>query len=96
MEKFVMNKAFGASVFLMLVSAIALSEIDDYFGSWAFYALGTIMVTVAYLRKGDAIYFWAGIFIMGVTFGAANITSEIYRETSDMYQEATGSTESSE
>jgi len=32
-----MNKAFGGSVFLMLVSAIALSEIDDYFGSWAFF-----------------------------------------------------------
>ena len=80
-----MKKAFGAVVFLMLVvSAIALSEIDDYYGSWAFYALGTIMVTVAYLRKGDAIFFWAGIFVMGVTFGAANITSEVYRETSVM------------
>ena len=92
-----MKKAFGAVVFLMLVfSAIALSEIDDYYGSWAFYALGAIMVTVAYLRKGDAIFFWAGIFVMGVTFGAANVTSEVYRETSVMYQEAAGSTESSE
>lgn len=90
-----MKKTFGAVLFLMLVSAIALHEIDDYYGSWAFYALGTIMVTVAYLRKGDAIFFWAGIFIMGVTFGAANLTSEIYRETSDMYQAAAGSTESS-
>ena len=54
------------------------------------------MVTVAYLRKGDAIFFWAGIFVMGVTFGAANVTSEVYRETSVMYQEAAGSTESSE
>ena len=75
-----MKKPLGVVLFLMLVSAIALHEIDDYYGSWAFYALGTIMVTVAYLRKGDAIFFWAGIFIMAVTFTAANISSDIYRE----------------
>ena len=46
------------------------------------------MVIVAYLRKGDTLYFWPGILVMGVTFGAANITSEIYRETSDMYSNA--------
>ena len=83
-----MKRGFAAVVFLMLVSAIFLSEVNDYYGSWAFFVLGTTMVIVAYLRKGDTLYFWPGILMMGVTFGAANITSEIYRETSDMYSNA--------
>lgn len=83
-----MRRVFAALVFLMLVSAIFLSEVNDYYGSWAFFVLGTTMVIVAYLRKGDTLYFWSGILVMGVTFGAANITSEIYRETSDMYSNA--------
>ena len=83
-----MKRGFAAVVFLMLVSAIFLSEVNDYYGSWAFFVLGTTMVIVAYLRKGDTLYFWSGILVMGVTFGAANITSEIYRETSDMYSNA--------
>ena len=83
-----MKRVFAALVFLMLVSAIFLSEVNDYYGSWAFFVLGTTMVIVAYLRKGDTLYFWSGILVMGVTFGAANITSEIYRETSDMYSNA--------
>lgn len=83
-----MKRVFAALVFLMLVSAIFLSEVNDYYGSWAFFVLGTTMVIVAYLRKGDTLYFWSGILVTGVTFGAANITSEIYRETSDMYSNA--------
>ena len=88
-----MKRVFAALVFLMLVSAIFLSEVNDYYGSWAFFVLGTTMVIVAYLRKGDTLYFWSGILVMGVTFGAANITSEIYRETSDIYSNASNKVE---
>jgi hypothetical protein len=41
------------------------------------------MVGVGYLFKGvkDAtLCFWTGILIMAVTFTAANISSDIYRE----------------
>ena len=72
----------------MLVSSLALSEFDEYYGGWAFYLLGLVMVIVAYLRKGDAVYFWTGLLIMGVTFAAANIISEMYQETSEIYREA--------
>ena len=65
-----MKRVFAALVFLMLVSPIFLSEVNDYYGSWAFFVLGTTMVIVAYLRKGDTLYFWSGILVMGVTFGA--------------------------
>ena len=83
-----MNKWLYAVLFFMLVSSIALSELNEYYGAWAFYLLGLVMVIVAYLRKGDAVYFWTGLLIMGITFAAANITSEIYQETSEIYQEA--------
>ena len=72
----------------MLVSSLALSEFDEYYGAWAFYLLGLVMVIVACLRKGDAVYFWTGLLIMGVTFAAANIISEMYQETSEIYREA--------
>ena len=83
-----MNKWLYLLFFLMLVSSIALSELNEYYGAWAFYLLGLVIVIVAYLRKGDAVYFWKGLLIMGVTFAAANITSEMYQETSEIYREA--------
>ena len=83
-----MNKWLYLLFFLMLVSSIALSEFNEYYGAWAFYLLGLVMVIVAYLRKVDAVYFWTGLLIMGVTFAAANITSEMYQETSEIYREA--------
>ena len=78
-----MKKAIAGLLFLLLVSAIVLSEINDYCGSWVFFLLGTIMVVVGYLFKGvkDAtLCFWTGILIMVVTFTAANISSDIYRK----------------
>ena len=78
-----MKKAIAGLLFLMFVSAIVLSEIDDYYGSWIFFLLGTTMVVVGYLFKGvkDAtLCFWTGILIMAVAFTAANISSDIYRE----------------
>ena len=83
-----MNKWLYLLFFLMLVSSIALSEFNEYYGAWAFYLLGLVMVIVAYLRKGDAVYFWPVLLIIGVTFAAANITSEMYQETSEIYREA--------
>ena len=78
-----MKKAIAGLLFLMLVSAIVLSEIDDYYGSWVFFLLGTTMVVVGYLFKGvkdAALCFWIGILIMAITFTAANISSDIYRK----------------
>ena len=78
-----MKKAIAGLLFLMLVSAIVLSEIDDYCGSWVFFLLGTTMVVVGYLFKGvkdAALCFWIGILIMAITFTAANISSDIYRK----------------
>ena len=49
-----MNKWLYALLFFMLMSSIALSELNEYYGAWAFYLLGLVMVIVAYLRKGDA------------------------------------------
>ena len=72
----------------MLVSSIALSELNEYYGAWAFYLLGLVMVIVTYLRKVDAVYFWTGQLIMRITFAAANITSEMYQETGEIYREA--------
>ena len=83
-----MNKWLYLLFFLMLVSSIALSEFNEYYGAWAFYLLGLVMVIVAYLRKGDAVYFWPVLLIIGVTFAAANITSELYQEPSAIYREA--------
>ena len=79
-----MKKAIAGLLFLLLVSAIVLSAINDYYGSWVFFLLGTTMVVVGYLFKGvnDAtLCFWTGILIMAVTFTAANISSDIYRKT---------------
>ena len=79
-----MKKAIAGLLFLMLVSAIVLSEINDYYGSWVFFLLGTTMVVAGYLFKGvkDAtLCFWIGILIMAITFTAANISSDIYRKT---------------
>ncbi len=78
-----MKKAIAGLLFLMFVSAIVLSEIDDYYGSWVFFLLGTTMVAAGYLFKGkkDAtLCFWTGVLIMAVTFTAANISSDIYRK----------------
>ena len=78
-----MKKATAGLLFLMFVSAAVLSEINDYYGSWVFFLLGTTMVVVGYLFKGvkDAfLCFWTGILIMAVTFTAANISSDIYRK----------------
>ena len=72
----------------MLVSSIALSELNEYYGAWAFYLLGLVMVIVTYLRKVDAVYFWTGQLIMRITFAAPNITSEMYQETGEIYREA--------
>ena len=83
-----MEKWLYLLFFLTLVSSIALSEFNEYYGAWAFYLLGLVMVIVAHLRKGDAVYFWTGLFIMGVTFAAANITSKMYQETGEIYREA--------
>ena len=78
-----MKKAIAGLLFLMFVSAIVLSEIDDYYGSWIFFLLGTTMVAVGYLFKGvkyATLCFWIGVLIMAVTFTAANISSDIYRK----------------
>ena len=78
-----MKKAIAGLLFLMFVPAAVLSEINDYYGSWVFFLLGTTMVVVGFLFKGvkDAfLCFWTGTLIMAVTFTAANISSDIYRK----------------
>ena len=78
-----MKKAIAGLLFLLLVSAIVLSEINDYYGSWVFFLLGTTIVVAGYLFKSvkdDTLCFWIVILIMAITFTAANISSDIYRK----------------
>ena len=76
------------TVFIM---AVLLSQFDSYIGSWAFYALGFLMVVFGYIYKGEAnatSCFWFGLFIMSVTFLGANISGKIYSDTVEVLQES--------
>ena len=66
-----MKKFAGVILTTVFIMAILLSQFDSYIGSWAFYALGFLMVVFGYIYKGEAnatSCFWFGLFIMSVTF----------------------------
>ena len=84
-----MKKFIGVFLTAGFVLALFLSEYDPYYGSWAFYAMGSVMVVLGFVYKGEAnstICFWTGLFIVSVTFVAANVSGNIYSETADTLQ----------
>ena len=84
-----MKKFIGVFLTAGFVLALFLSEYDPYYGSWAFYAMGSVMVILGFVYKGEAnstSCFWTGLFIVSVTFVAANVSGNIYRETADTLQ----------
>lgn len=86
-----MKKLTGVILTTVFIMAILLSQFDSYIGSWAFYALGFLMVVFGYIYKGEAnatSCFWFGLFIMSVTFLGANISGKIYSDTVDVLQES--------
>ena len=87
-----MKKFTGVILTTVFIMAVLLSHFDSYIGSWAFYALGFLMVVFGYIYKGEAnatSCFWFGLFIMSVTFLGANISGKIYSDTVEILQEST-------
>ena len=75
------------STFLL---AAVLSMANAYYGSWAFFALGIMLVIFGFIYKGktDAkACFWFGLLIMLVTFVGANVSGKIYSDTVEILQE---------
>ena len=86
-----MKKFAGVILTTVFIMAVLLSQFDSYIGSWAFYALGFLMVVFGYIYKGEAnatSCFWFGLFIMSVTFLGANISGKIYSDTVEILQES--------
>ena len=86
-----MKKLTGVILTTVFIMAVLLSQFDSYIGSWAFYALGFLMVVFGYIYKGEAnatSCFWFGLFIMSVTFLGANISGKIYSDTVEVLQES--------
>ena len=86
-----MKKFTGVILTTVFIMAVLLSQFDSYIGSWAFYALGFLMVVFGYIYKGEAnatSCFWFGLFIMSVTFLGANISGKIYSDTVEILQES--------
>ena len=86
-----MRKFTGVILTTVFIMAVLLSHFDSYIGSWAFYALGFLMVVFGYIYKGEAnatSCFWFGLFIMSVTFLGANISGKIYSDTVEILQES--------
>ena len=86
-----MKKFTGVILTTVFIMAVLLSHFDSYIGSWAFYALGFLMVVFGYIYKGEAnatSCFWFGLFIMSVTFLGANISGKIYSDTVEILQES--------
>ena len=86
-----MKKFTGIALWILFISAFLLSQFDTYLGSWAFYALGFLMVVFGFMFKGEAnatIGFYFGLFIMSVTFFGANISGKIYSDTVEVLQES--------
>lgn len=86
-----MKKFAGVILTTVFIMAVLLSQFDSYIGSWAFYALGFLMVVFGYIYKGEAnatSCFWFGLFIMSVTFLGANISGKIYSDTVEVLQES--------
>ena len=86
-----MKKFTGVILTTVFIMAVLLSHFDSYIGSWAFYALGFLMVVFGYIYKGEAnatSCFWFGLFIMSVTFLGANILGKIYSDTVEILQES--------
>ncbi len=85
-----MNKFIVISLIFTLLMAVFLSMASTYYGSWAFYVLGMMLVVFGFIYKGkkDATgYFWLGLLIMLVTFVGANVSGKIYSETVKTLQE---------
>lgn len=81
-----MKKFIGVFLTAGFVLALFLSEYDPYYGSWAFYAMGSVMVVLGFVYKGEAnstSCFWTGLFIVSVTFVAANVSGNIYSESAE-------------
>ena len=86
-----MKKFIGIALWVLFIFAFLLSQFDTYLGSWAFYALGFLMVVFGFIFKGEAnatISFYFGLFIMTVTFLGANISGKIYSDTVEILQES--------
>ena len=86
-----MKKFTGVILTTVFIMAVLLSHFDSYIGSWAFYALGFLMVVFGYIYKGEAnatSCFWFGLFIMSVTFLGANISGKIDSDTVEVLQES--------
>jgi len=86
-----MKKFTGVILTTVFIVAVLLSQFDSYIGSWAFYALGFLMVVFGFMFKGEAnatIGFYFGLFIMSVTFLGANISGKIYSDTVEILQES--------
>jgi len=86
-----MKKFTGVILTTVFIVAVLLSQFDTYLGSWAFYALGFLMVVFGFMFKGEAnatIGFYFGLFIMSVTFLGANISGKIYSDTVEILQES--------
>ena len=72
-----MKKFIGVFLTAAFILSFFLSEYDPYYGSWAFYAVGSVMVVLGFVYKGEAnstSCFWTGLFIVSVTFVAANVS----------------------
>ena len=86
-----MKKFIGIAFWILFIFAFLLSQFDAYIGSWAFYALGFLMVFFGFMFKGEpnaTIGFYFGLFIMSVTFLGANISGKIYSDTVEILQES--------
>jgi len=86
-----MKKWTGIIGWTLFIISVLLSQFDTYIGSWAFYALGFLMVVFGYMYKGEAnatSCFWFGLFIISVTFLGANISGKIYSDTVEILQES--------
>ena len=86
-----MKKFAGVILTTVFIMAVLLSQFDSYIGSWAFYALGFLMVVFGYIYKGEAnatSCFWFGLFIMSVTFLGANISGKIDSDTVEILLES--------
>ena len=85
-----MNKFIVISLIFTLLIAFVLSIASTYYGSWAFYVLGMMLVVFGFIHKGKTDAkgcFWLGLLIMLVTFAGANISGNIYSETVKILQE---------
>ena len=86
-----MNKFIVISLIFTLSMAVILSMASTYYGSWAFYVLGMMLVVFGFIYKGkkDAVgCFWLGLLIMLVTFVGANVSGKIYSDTVEILQES--------